>query len=334
MDPVVSTAPLSGPRCPTSDPFLFCVFHEDRYPAGDALMQAPVVGNGSDFDNAAPFRMYHGTRVPGFPQHPHRGFETVTATLEGTIDHTDSLGNAGRYGGGDLQWMSAGRGIVHSEMFPLVNADRPNTLRLFQIWLNLPARSKMTEPQFVMHWSPSIPRVTSPDGLARIAVWAGSLLGATALPPPPMSWAANPQNDVGIWYMEISPGGQLTLPPAMDGSNRSLYLFEGDALQVGPRTLKSSTMSTLHATVPVTLHNAGTHMAAALVLQGKPINEPVAQHGPFVMNTQQEIRQAFADYQRTQFGGWPWPKDDMAFPREKGRFALMMGVESYPPPAP
>ncbi len=154
----------------TLDPFLFCVYHVDDYPAGDAKMQAPRRGNGADFNPSAPYRMYHGERIPGmqprlnmfsedaslsqmwagFPQHPHRGLETVTATLEGIIDHSDSMGNAGRYGGGDLQWMTAGSGIVHGEMFPLINQDAPNRLRLFQIWLNLPKKSKMTNPGFAM----------------------------------------------------------------------------------------------------------------------------------------------------------------------------------------
>ena len=97
----------------TPDPFLFCVYHKDNYPAGDDKMQAPRIGNGADFDFNAEYRMYHGDRIPGFPQHPHRGFETMTATLVGIIDHTDSMGSAGRYGHGDLQWMTAGKGIVH-----------------------------------------------------------------------------------------------------------------------------------------------------------------------------------------------------------------------------
>jgi len=133
-------------------PFLFCVYHNDAYPAGNENMEAPRRGNGADFNPSAPYRMYHGDKIPGFPQHPHRGFETVTVTLSGSglVDHSDSLGNAGRYGNGDLQWMTAGRGIVHGEMFPLVNLDKPNPLRLMQIWLNLPKKNKMVDPTFVM----------------------------------------------------------------------------------------------------------------------------------------------------------------------------------------
>ena len=122
---------------PTGDPYLFCVYHKDNYPAGNGKMEAPKYGNGSDFDPSAEYRMYHGTKIPGFPQHPHRGFETITATIEGLIDHADSVGNGGRYGLGDLQWMTAGEGIVHSEMFPLVKTDAPNPTRFFQIWLNV-----------------------------------------------------------------------------------------------------------------------------------------------------------------------------------------------------
>lgn len=134
----------------TLDPFLFCVYHMDHYPAGDAKMRAPRRGNGADFNPTAPYRMYHGDDIPGFPQHPHRGFETLTAVMTGVADHSDSLGNAGRYGFGDLQWMTAGKGVVHGEMFPLINTDKPNPLRLFQIWLNLPKKNKMADPTYVM----------------------------------------------------------------------------------------------------------------------------------------------------------------------------------------
>lgn len=113
-------------------------------------MQAPKRGNGADFSPTAPYRMYHGDKIPGFPQHPHCGFETLTATVSGIIDHSDSMGGAGRYGNGDLQWMTAGKGICHCEMFPLVNDKGPNTLKLFQIWLNLPASSKRVDPAYVM----------------------------------------------------------------------------------------------------------------------------------------------------------------------------------------
>ena len=146
----------------TLDPFLFCVHHDDHYPAGNAELgpAASLAGRtlGSDFEGKDGWRMYHGDVVPGFPQHPHRGFETVTYVRTGFCDHSDSLGATARFGRGDTQWMTAGKGIVHCEMFPLLDADGPNPLELFQIWLNLPAKRKMVAPHVAMFWSGNVPR--------------------------------------------------------------------------------------------------------------------------------------------------------------------------------
>src|SRR3954452_6032657 len=136
-----------GMQWPTVDPFLFCVHHDDAYPAanGEFGPAASLTGHeiGSDFAGVDGWRMYHGETIPGFPQHPHRGFETVTYVRRGLIDHADSLGATARFGRGDVQWLTAAGGIVHSEMFPLVERDRPNPGELFQIWLNRPAAHKM-----------------------------------------------------------------------------------------------------------------------------------------------------------------------------------------------
>eukprot|EP00802_Teleaulax_amphioxeia_P021805 Tamp_22190.p1 GENE.Tamp_22190~~Tamp_22190.p1 ORF type:complete len:352 (-),score=53.00 Tamp_22190:46-1056(-) len=314
----------------TQDPFLFCVYHHDDYPAGDAKMQAPRRGNGADFDWSQPYRMYHGDRIPGFPQHPHRGFETLTTTLEGRVDHTDSMGNSGRYGDGDLQWMTAGSGIVHGEMFPLVHTDRPNPLKLFQIWLNLPAKNKMVPPAFVMHWAERIPKFQAPG--CTVTVFAGELEGAKGLPPPPHSWAADPSNDVAVWHIKLDAGQSITLPAAKIGSqaNRSLYLTAGAKVEVAGRALDKGYFAELRADKTAEIKAGSAGNVELLLLQGKPIGEPVAQHGPFVMNTKAEIMQAFSDYQKTQFGGWPWPQDAMVFPREKGRFAVFDGKEEVP----
>ncbi len=118
---------------------------------------------GQDFEGKDGWRMYHGDVVPGFPQHPHRGFETVTIVRTGYIDHSDSLGATARFGMGDVQWLTAGAGVVHSEMFPLLNPSGPNRLELFQLWLNLPAKSKMVPPYFTMFWNDQIPRVRLAD---------------------------------------------------------------------------------------------------------------------------------------------------------------------------
>jgi hypothetical protein len=175
-DPIIQVSPLSN-RWQTLDPFLFCVHHVDLYPKGNDRFgpDAPLAGHdiGQDFDNQDGWRMYHGDIVPGFPQHPHRGFETVTIVRKGYIDHSDSLGAAARFGMGDVQWLTAGAGVVHSEMFPLLDRHGPNTLELFQIWLNLPAKNKLAAPYFTMFWDKDIPRRRYPG--VEVTLIAGAL---------------------------------------------------------------------------------------------------------------------------------------------------------------
>lgn len=328
-DPVLQTVAL-GAQWPTVDPFLFCAHHDDAYPAGNAELgpAASLEGRdiGMDFAGRDGWRMYHGRRVPGFPPHPHRGFETVTYVRTGVIDHADSLGAAARFGRGDVQWLTAGAGIQHSEMFPLLDPDGPNPLELFQIWLNLPATDKLVAPHFTMFWDRDIPRVRhrdEPDGpLAEVTVIAGRLGDAAPPAPPPSSWAGRTEADVAIWHVHLEPGATWTLPPAAGPTTvRTLYVFDGTALQVGGHApnLAVDTGAVVRAMVPVSLGSPGG--ADVLVLQGRPIGEPVARYGPFVMTTEDEVEQAFADYQRTRFGGWPWPEDDPVHPRERGRFA-------------
>jgi redox-sensitive bicupin YhaK (pirin superfamily) len=323
-DAILQVLPLGFPWV-TQDPFLFCAWHDDAYPRGDANMApaASLAGRdiGQDFSRKDGWSMYHGETVPGFPAHPHRGFETVTIVRKGLIDHSDSLGATARFGQGDVQWVTAGRGIVHSEMFPLLQQDADNPLELFQIWLNLPARNKMAQPHFTMLWSGDIPRVV--DGGTEIAVVAGALQqGARTITPPappPDSWAAQPEADVAIWTIRQQPGARWTLPAASgDGTRRVLYLFRGKA-QVAGRALEGPVAIELQAGTPVEL--ATEAGADFLLLQGSPIGEPVAQYGPFVMNTQAEIMQAMQDYRRTQFGGWPFAGSAPVHGREAARFA-------------
>ena len=313
----------------TQDPFLFCVHHDDAYPAGNEQMgpAASLAGRdlGQDFAGKDGWRMYHGERVPGFPGHPHRGFETVTIVRRGLIDHADSLGAAARFGRGDVQWLTAGRGIVHSEMFPLLERAAPNPLELFQIWLNLPRADKMVEPHFSMLWSDAIPEHVARDGAGRttsVTVIAGRLGEAVAPPPPPHSWASRSDADVAIWSIRMQPGATWTMPPAGAGTNRTLYWFRGASLRVGDRAISRPCGIALvpDASAPL-VAGSGPDDVELLVLQGRPIGEPVAQHGPFVMTTRAELQQAFVDYQRTQFGGWPWPSESPVHGRDEGRFA-------------
>lgn len=321
----------------TQDPFLFCAHHADAYPAGDEKM-GPVTSLegrelGNDFVVKDGFRMYHGTVVPGFPSHPHRGFETVTIATEGLVDHADSLGGAGRFGDGDVQWMTAGKGVQHSEMFPLVNQDRENPLEIFQIWLNLPAASKMVEAHYKMLWSNEIPRIELSDdkGLKTVVrTVAGELSGKKIPAAPPASWAANPDNDVCIWTIQMDANAGFTLPQTAPGLTRSLYLYKGDFVELEDNRMESYHYAEIGTNDAITIQ-AGENLCYFLYLQGKPINEPVAQYGPFVMNSQQEIQEAFADYQSTEFGGWPWDQHDQVHERSKSRFARYAdGTEEYP----
>ena len=333
--PVIHLHPLSFPW-PTVDPFLFCAYHDDAYPPANPDMgpAGSLAGRaiGQDFSRKDGWSMYHGETVPGFPGHPHRGFETVTIVRKGRIDHADSLGATARFGDGDVQWVTAGAGLQHSEMFPLLDSTAPNPLELFQIWLNLPARNKMVAPHFTMFWAEDIPHFTATDagGLAtEVACIAGRLASANGasdasdpLPPPPDSWAAQADSDVAIWTIKMAPGARWTLPPAEGkGTRRSLYFFKGDAVSVGGQNVTEHAAIELRADVAVELINGDGTVGEFLVLQGRPIGEPVAQYGPFVMNTQAEIAQAMQDYRRTQFGGWPWDDDAPVHGRDPARFA-------------
>jgi quercetin 2,3-dioxygenase len=341
--PVLQIDELGFPWA-TLDPFLFCVYHDDAYPRGNAGFgpDASLAGRalGQDFAGKDGWRMYHGLTVPGFPAHPHRGFETVTIVRQGLIDHSDSLGATARFGGGDVQWLTAGRGIVHAEMFPLLDRTAPNPLELFQIWLNLPARSKMAEPHFTMLWSQQIPRQVSTDSNGRtteVACVAGRMRdGSLAEPPmpPPDSWASDPESDLAIWTIRMAPGARWTLPAAArETTRRKLYFFKGTSVEIGAQNVAQHAAVELHATRPTELVN-GESPAELLLLQGRPIGEPVAQYGPFVMNTEQQLQQAYDDYRRTEFGGWPWPDSAPVHGPRRERFAKHADgrVETHPMP--
>lgn len=312
----------------TQDPFIFCVHHRDEYPKGNALM-GPIDSLegrniGQDFTLKDGWRMYHGAKVPGFPYHPHRGFETVTIVKEGLIDHSDSLGAAGRFGTGDVQWMTAGKGVQHSEMFPLLNKDKPNPMELFQLWINLPKANKFVDPYFKMLWNDQIPHLKHTDREGKrteIDLIAGKLNDKISCKSTPDSWAADAQNEVLILTIKISTGANWTLPKASAGLNRNLYFYRGEGLKIDNQTISPYHSVKLKSDEEVLLE-ASDSDCYILILQGKPIGEKVVQYGPFVMNSDEEIQEAYRDYQKTHFGGWPWPEREQTHGRERGRFAL------------
>ncbi len=323
---IISIQPL-GFMWPVSDPFIFCAHHLDHFPAGNENMgpAASLKGRnlGQDFTIKDGWRMYHGETVPGFPAHPHRGFETVTIVKQGFVDHSDSHGQAGRYGNGDVQWMTAGEGLQHCEMFPLLNTETENPAELFQVWLNLPKAKKFAKPYFKMLWAENIPLLKIKDEaghITEITLIAGKIGDSMAPPPAPDSWAADAPNDVAIWAIRMDAGATFTLPAAGAGTKRTLYFYRGSSLNIGDTVVDASQAAEVKADIQLTLVNGSTE-GYLLVLQGKPINEPVAQYGPFVMNSQAEIQQAINDYRRTEFGGWPWPHYDVVHPRNQARFA-------------
>jgi redox-sensitive bicupin YhaK (pirin superfamily) len=311
----------------TNNPFLFCVHHLDHYPKGNVEMgpAASLAGRdlGQDFAAKDGWRMYHGMKIPGFPVHPHRGLETVTVVLNGFVDHADSVGAAGRYGNGDVQWMTAGGGMQHAEMFPLLKTDAENPLELFQIWLNLPAESKFVKPYYKMLWNEDIPKLTVKDDGGRsteVTIISGAVAGTEGLSPTPDSWAAREENKVCMWLIRMEAEATWEIPAASAEVTRSIYYYRGQRIRVDGQEIGSYRSVALDPAQKIIIRN-GAGESRILLLQGRPIDEPVVQYGPFVMNTEAEIRQAFSDYQDTQFGGWPWARPDPVHERSRGRFA-------------
>ncbi len=312
----------------TENPFLFCAHHKDAYPAGNEKQEVTtsMAGRnvGSDFSGLDGFSMYHGETVPGFPAHPHRGFETVTIVLEGLVDHFDSKGSEGRYGNGDVQWLTTAGGCQHSEMFPLIHMEKNNPAELFQIWLNLPAKDKFKEPAFKMLWSEDIPvlHILNPDGKkVTVRLISGNMQGKDSLTPCPDSWANNKKNHVGIFLIHMESLASITLPSVSKTLSRNLYFYRGsDIIDIDGETIQSSNRIKLSGSDDILVTN-GKYDSYLLLLEGEPIMETVFQYGPFVMNTEMEVRDAFTDYRKTQFGGWPWDRTDPVHDRNSGRFA-------------
>lgn len=228
--------------------------------------------------------------IAGFPDHPHRGFETVTYMIDGRMRHKDNQGNEGVLVPGAVQWMTAGRGLVHSEM----PEQQEGRMRGFQLWINLPARDKMTAPKYQEYAPEALPVVEAAPG-ARVKLIAGSLLGAEG----PI---VQPATDPVYFDLDLAPGASLSLPvPA--GHAAFLYVYEGglDVLaSAGRQRLLRSQLAVLSEGGELVVQGGGEATRAILVA-GRPLREPVARYGPFVMNTREELMQAFVDYQEGRF---------------------------------
>lgn len=231
-----------------------------------------------------------GDYIAGFPEHPHRGFETVTYMLAGRMRHQDNHGHSGLMEAGSVQWMTAGRGIVHSEM----PEQEDGLMAGFQLWLNLPAREKMTAPRYQEFPAQAMPVVQPQDGVS-VKLIAGELAGKTG----PISGVAT---QPVYWDITLKPGTTYSAPvPATHQA--FIYVFEGE-LQAGPESSRHTVQCSQMAVLGQGDHLemvAGAEGARLLLIAGLPLREPVARYGPFVMNTQEEIHQAFRDYQAGRF---------------------------------
>lgn len=225
--------------------------------------------------------------IAGFPEHPHRGFETVTYMLDGRMRHGDNQGNSGLLESGSVQWMTAGRGIVHSEM----PEQEHGLMRGFQLWVNLPASDKMSAPRYQDIAPERIPDIVPAEG-ARVRVVAGRFGGAEG---PVSGIATDPL------YLDIAlqPGTALQVPVA-EGHNAFAYVFEGDGTWLGGESLARGELAVLSQGDGVQLR-AGEHAARVLLVAGRPLREPVARYGPFVMNTRQQIIEAVEDFRAGRF---------------------------------
>ncbi|MDX6405343.1 MAG: quercetin 2,3-dioxygenase [Blastocatellia bacterium] len=247
-------------------------------------------------DEMGPIEVAPG-EAKGAPDHPHRGFETVSYMLAGDLEHKDSRGHAGRLRAGDVQWMTAGAGVVHAEMPSREFARQGGRMHAFQLWVNLPQRDKMTKPRYQEIPNSQIPKATSADGLVRVSVIAGEAMGEKAV--------IETRTPIIYLHYRIEPGGAVTqkVPTAY---NAFAYVVEGEGLfgADGERAEDGQMVLFAQDGDEVRIENPAAAKAtlAVLLIAGVPLNEPVARYGPFVMNTHAEIRQAIEDYQQGRMG--------------------------------
>ncbi len=231
----------------------------------------------------------------GFPDHPHRGFETVTYMLAGRFEHRDSHGHAGKIQPGDVQWMTAGSGLVHSEAPEAEFRRTGGHMHGFQIWLNLPKRDKMIAPRYQEVPRANIPEATSPDGQVSVKVIAGEALGARAV--------IDTRIPIQYLHFTLAPGASIEQPVPRE-ANALVYVFKGTGVFGGQRIEAHNMVAFGRDADSIILEAASDspEPLQLLLLSGEPINEPVARYGPFVMNTREELQQAFEDYQSGRLG--------------------------------
>jgi redox-sensitive bicupin YhaK (pirin superfamily) len=246
-------------------------------------------------DHAAPFPFNPGSNRRGVGEHPHRGFETVTVVYEGEVEHRDSTGAGGKIGPGDVQWMTAGAGIMHEEFHSEAFTRRGGTLHMVQLWVNLPAKDKMTEPSYQTLLDKDIPVVALPDAAGSVRVIAGQFGGRRG--------AARTFSPVDVWDVSLAQGRSATLN-FPQGNTVALVILRGN-VQINGDIVREGQFAIMDREAGDVQIEAGSADASLLVLSGEPLNEPIAGYGPFVMNTNAEIHQAVRDFNSGQFGRIP-----------------------------
>ncbi|HEX2910443.1 MAG TPA: pirin family protein [Chloroflexia bacterium] len=239
--------------------------------------------------------VYKPGEAVGAPDHPHRGFETVTYILDGLNTHRDSQGNSGKLGPGDVQWMTAGAGIVHSEMPADEIMQNGGRVHGFQIWVNLPRRDKMMQPRYQDIPASRIPEARNEDGSVKVRVIAGEALGTKAV--------IDTRTPIIFLHYTLQPGAHVTQPVPAE-YNAFVYIIDGTAQSGDTRAGDGQMVLFAPDGQEVSFSNPAdaTEPLSVLLLAGVPLNEPVARYGPFVMNTEAEIYQAFRDYQNGKMG--------------------------------
>lgn len=288
------------------DPFIFTSHHYDLYPEGN-VQQAPPLEEinrrslGHDYDKVFGYRMYDGKVSPGFPIHPHWGYETFSVASQGYVDHFDNMGNQGRYGYGDMQWVSAGSFYVHNEMYPLAFTDRENPVLLTQIHLNLPIKDKDTPNEVRTVWLEDIP-VVKGEGY-EISVYCGHFADTDGVPANPVSWAADPSHHVKIAMIRMEPGATVDISPT-EAVHRNIYLTEGRATVDG-QEFPGNTRLKIDPKEGISV-TMGDSASEIWVLEGDPIGEKQTSFGPVVKGKFKEVRRDNQYIREHIMDGWCW----------------------------
>ncbi len=321
----------------TEDPFIFASHHEDDYPKGNAQMAPPLMeisgrNLGRDYQKFFGFRMYNGKVVPGFPLHAHWGYETVTLPQIGYVDHSDSEGNTGRFGFGDVQWVSAPSFYEHCEMYPLVDQENRNPNDITQLMIALPLEMKnLPEISVNTVWKEDMPIIRS-EGCA-VQIIGGEFGGKSVSSPSEHSWADG-THGVRILRIEMEPDAKLRIDPAAEGANRNLYYVSGDRADImGEEVIWNARMK-IAASADIDIQN-GKERSVFWLLEGIPIGQRMSMFGPVMLSSDAEVREAMQTIRKQELERWPWELVDRVNPIDSGRFMLRKdGTRETPPQRP